>query len=116
LLGYNSWSEPELHVAAFDLTYDYDGWERLEKIWEQGMPFERYLEYLYVQETLYPKGAKSSGFLKTMIKSVRLIDLEMERSCAAMTPFYQFLPGVAMSYMGQALALEHMPSLSKRTP
>jgi glycosidase len=42
--GFGGWSEPELHAAAFDLTYDYDGWERLEKIWNGKMPIERYFE------------------------------------------------------------------------
>lgn len=116
LLGYNSWSEPELHVAAFDLTYDYDGWERLEKIWEQGMPFERYLEYLYVQETLYPKGAKKLRFLENHDQERAAHRFGNGAKLRAMTPFYQFLPGVAMSYMGQELALEHMPSLFEKDP
>lgn len=87
LLGYNSWSEPELHVAAFDLTYDYDGWERLEKIWEQGMPFERYLEYLYVQETLYPKGAKKLRFLENHDQERAAHRFGNGAKLRAMTPF-----------------------------
>jgi len=67
--GHGAWSEPELHAAAFDLSYDYDGWERLEKIWAHELPIERYLEYLYVQETLYPAGAKKLRYVEIMIKS-----------------------------------------------
>lgn len=116
LLGYNSWSEPELHAAAFDLTYDYDGWERLEKIWEQGMSFERYLEYLYVQETLYPKGAKKLRFLENHDQERAAHRFGNRAKLRAMTPFYQFLPGVSMSYMGQELALEHKPNIFEKDP
>ncbi|HEY9055403.1 MAG TPA: alpha-amylase family glycosyl hydrolase, partial [Rectinemataceae bacterium] len=35
--GYGAWSEPELH-SVFDLTYDYDGWERLAEIWAGKRP------------------------------------------------------------------------------
>jgi len=33
-----------------------------------------------------------------------------------MTAFYQFLPGVAMTYMGQELALNHKPDLFEKDP
>lgn len=113
--GFGGWSEPELHAAAFDLTYDYDGWERLEKIWNGKMPIERYFEYLYAQETLYPKGAKKLRYLENhdQERAARRFGRGSER-LKAWTAVYQFLPGVAMTYMGQELALEHTPDLFEK--
>jgi glycosidase len=113
--GYGAWSEPELHAAAFDLSYDYDGWERLEKVWKHELPIERYLEYLYVQETLYPKGAKKLRYLENHDQeriAHRLAGAELR----AWTALYQFLPGVAMAYMGQEMAIDHRPDLFERDP
>ena len=61
--GYGAWSEPELH-SVFDLSYDYDGWERLETAWKGEGGVARYLDYLYAQETLYPARALKVRFLE----------------------------------------------------
>jgi glycosidase len=114
--GYNVWSEPELHAAAFDLSYDYDGWERLQKVWNGEILLERYLEYLYAQETLYPKGAKKLRFLENHDQERAAQRFGKGATLQAMTAFYQFLPGVAMTYMGQELALNHKPDLFEKDP
>jgi glycosidase len=113
--GFGAWSEPELH-AAFDVSYDYDGWERLEKVWAGSLPASAYLDYLYVQETLYPAGALKLCFMENH---------DLERAAArfvtpsrlrAWTLAMFFIPGVAMAYMGQEVALEHRPSLFDKDP
>ncbi|MGB9686060.1 MAG: alpha-amylase family glycosyl hydrolase, partial [Rectinema subterraneum] len=117
--GYGAWSEPELHAAAFDLTYDYDGWERLEvkKVKKRGQtPIFEYFEYLYAQETLYPKGAKKLRFLENHDQERAASRLGRGDRLKAWTVLYQFLPGIALAYMGQELALEHRPSLFDRDP
>ena len=117
--GYGAWSEPELHAAAFDLTYDYDGWERLEvkKFKKRGQtPIFKFFEYLYAQETLYPKGAKKLRFLENHDQERAASRFGRGDMLKAWTVLYQFLPGVALTYMGQELALEHRPSLFERDP
>jgi len=110
--GHGAWSEPELHAAAFDLTYDYDGWERLEKGGQT--PILKYFEYLYAQETLYPKGAKKLRFLENHDQERAAARFGRGDVLKAWTVLYQFLPGVALAYMGQELALDHRPSLFER--
>ncbi|MCX8012663.1 MAG: alpha-amylase family glycosyl hydrolase [Rectinema sp.] len=114
--GFGAWSEPELHAAAFDLTYDYDGWERLEQVWKGGLPLARYLEYLYIQETLYPKGAKKLRFLENHDQQRAAMRFGCGKQLRAWTALYQFLPGVSMAYMGQELALTRKPDLFDRDP
>lgn len=108
--GFGAWSEPELH-SVFDVSYDYDGWERLEKVWAGSLPASAYLDYLYTQETLYPAGAMKLRFLENH---------DLERSASrfvtpsrlrAWTLAIFFIPGVPMAYMGQEFALERKPSL-----
>lgn len=114
LRGFGGWGEPELHAAAFDLTYDYDGWERLEKIWSGEKPVERYLEYLYAQEVLYPKGARKLRFLENHDQQRAARRFGGGDQLRAWTALYQFLPGVAMTYMGQERALDHKPDLFEK--
>lgn len=113
--GFGAWSEPELH-SVFDVSYDYDGWERLEKVWAGSLPASTYLDYLYVQETLYPAGALKLRFMENH---------DLERAAArfvtaarlrAWTLTMFFLPGIGMAYMGQESALERRPSLFDKDP
>jgi len=114
--GYGAWSEPELHAAAFDLTYDYDGWERLEVKKRGQTPILKYFEYLYAQETLYPKGAKKLRYLENHDQERAAHKFGKGDMLQAWTVLCQFLPGVALAYMGQELALDHKPSLFDRDP
>ena len=113
--GWSAWSEPELH-SVFDLSYDYDGWERLEKVWLGERRAAHYLDYLYVQETLYPKGAKKIRFLENHDQE-RIAGRFVTRSrFEAWTVMMLFIPGLAFAYMGQELALEHKPELFEKDP
>lgn len=113
--GWGAWSEPELH-SVFDLSYDYDGWERLEKVWRGERRAVYYLDYLYAQETLYPKGAKKIRFLENHDQE-RIAGRFVTRSrFEAWTVMMLFIPGLAFAYMGQELALEHKPELFENDP
>ncbi|MCX7028388.1 MAG: alpha-amylase family glycosyl hydrolase [Spirochaetes bacterium] len=113
--GYGAWSEPELH-AVFDLTYDYDGWERLEAVWAGRKRADFYLDYLYVQETLYPKGAKKLRFLENHDQERAAGKFVTRSRFMAWTAMMYFVPGVAFVYMGQEFALEHRPNLFEKDP
>lgn len=113
--GWGAWSEPELH-AVFDLTYDYDGWERLEKVWKNEGGAREYLEYLFVQETLYPAKARKIRFLENHDQARAAERFGARAGLESWTLFYQFIPGVAFAYMGQELAIAHKPDLFEKDP
>lgn len=113
--GFGVWSAGELH-AAFDLSYDYDGWERLEPAWAGAIPLERYLEYLFVQETGYPAGAKKLRFLENHDLRRAAERFSPGGRLESWTVFYQLLPGISFAYMGQEYAVAHRPSLFDRDP
>jgi len=113
--GWGAWSEPELH-SVFDLSYDYDGWERLEKVWLGEKPASHYLEYLYVQETLYPARARKIRFLENHDQE-RIAGRFVTRSrFEAWTAMMLFIPGIAFAYMGQEFAIDHKPELFEKDP
>lgn len=111
--GFGAWSEAELH-RAFDLTYDYDGWERLEKVWSGEKGLDWYMDYLEVQRTLYPAGARKIRYLENhdQIRSARRFGLG--KRLEAWTAFYQFIPGCTFVYMGQEGGIEKYPSLFEK--
>ena len=113
--GFGAWSEPELH-SVFDLSYDYDGWERLEEVWAGCRPARDYLEYLYVQETLYPRGARKLRFLENHDQIRVAARFDTPETVRAWTAFSHFIPGRAFVYMGQELGLRHKPELFEKDP
>lgn len=113
--GFGAWSEPELH-AAFDLTYDYDGWERLEQVWKARRPVQFYIDYLYAQETLYPASARKIRYLENHDQDRAAHRFPDRASLEAWTIFMQFLPGNFFAYMGQEFAIAHKPNLFEKDP
>jgi len=121
--GHGAWSEPELH-SVFDLTYDYDGWERLEKVWAGERGAAEYLDYLYTQETLYPARARKIRFLENhdQMRAPARFGREGtardggEARLEAWTLFMQFIPGITFAYMGQECAIGHKPDLFEKDP
>lgn len=121
--GHGAWSEPELH-SVFDLSYDYDGWERLEKVWAGERGATEYLDYLYTQETLYPARARKIRFLENhdqmrapaRFGSGRTARNDGEAKLKAWTLFTQFIPGIIFAYMGQECAIARKPDLFEKDP
>jgi len=113
--GYRCHSGPELQ-QAFDLTYDYDGFERLEAYWAGKKTLDFFVDYLYTQQTSYPEGVTKARFLENHDQrraAWRFSDLSPLRQW---TVFYQLLPGVTFVYMGQEYALSTTPSLFEKSP
>jgi len=111
--GFGAWSEPELH-RAFDLTYDYDGWERLEKVWSGERGLDWYLDYLGVQRALYPAGARKIRYLENHDQIRSAYRFGQGKRLEAWTAFYQFIPGCTFVYMGQEAGIEQYPSLFEK--
>jgi glycosidase len=108
--GFGGVSESELH-AAFDLSYDYDGWERLERCWAGTKPLSFYLDYLEVQAALYPENARKIRYLENHDQRRAAERFGRGDRLEAWTAAMQFLPGCSLAYMGQELAIEGRPSL-----
>ncbi|MGE5573906.1 MAG: alpha-amylase family glycosyl hydrolase [Bacteroidota bacterium] len=113
--GYTAHSDPELH-AAFDLTYDYDGFEYLKGYFQGRRPLRDYLNHLHVQETLYPAGAVKLRFLENH-DNLRAAGVIRDRdSLANWTVFYALLPGATLLYAGQEIRARNAPSLFEKDP
>ncbi|MCX7882682.1 MAG: alpha-amylase family glycosyl hydrolase [Brevinematales bacterium] len=113
--GFLCHSGPELH-QAFDLTYDYDGFERLETYWGGERPLDDFIQYLYTQQTVYPAGITKVRFLENHDQKRAAWRFGQRERLKQWTALYQMLPGVTFAYMGQEYALETSPSLFERSP
>jgi cyclomaltodextrinase len=113
--GFIAHSDPELH-AAFDLTYDYDGFEYLRGSMQGLRPLGDYLNHLYIQETLYPAGAVKMRFIENHDNPRAAGVVGSRRSLLNWTVFYSLLPGATLVYAGQERALSHCPDLFSRDP
>lgn len=113
--GYAAYADPELHVA-FDLTYDYDGFEYLKGYFQGRRPLGDYLNHLYIQETLYPAGAVKLRFLENHDNPRAAAVIRDRDSLLNWTAFYALLPGATLLYAGQEIGVRSSPSLFEKDP
>ncbi len=111
--GLTAHSDPELH-AAFDLTYDYDGFEYLRGFMQGQRPLRDYLNHLYIQETLYPADAVKMRFLENHDNPRAAGIIGSRHSLQNWTAFYSLLLGATLVYAGQEKASLHCPDLFSR--
>lgn len=99
--GFIAHADPELH-EAFDLTYDYDGFEYLEKyFWGEENGLNNYINHLSIQETLYPVHAIKMRFLENHdIQRIGSI-IRNKSVLKNWVVFYALLPGATLIYAGQ---------------
>lgn len=103
--GFIAHSDPELH-QAFDLTYDYDGFEYIEDYLRGRGEIKEYIKHLFIQETLYPKDAIKLRFLENHdIERIGAIisDPNILRNWVV---FYCLLPGATLIWAGQELMVK----------
>ncbi len=111
--GFTCHGGAELH-QAFDLTYDYDGFERLESYWGGERSLEPFIDYLYTQQTVYPAGTTKTRFLENHDQKRAAWRFGRGSLLKHWTVFYQLLHGVTFAYMGQEYAITEYPSLFER--
>lgn len=113
--GYGACSDTELH-DAFDLTYDYDGFEYLKPYFRGELPLSAYLDYLYIQETLYPAHAVKARFLENhdLRRAAEIVG--GENRLRNWTVFSMSLEGAFFAYMGQECEIAEWPNLFDRMP
>ncbi len=100
--GFTAHSDPELH-QAFDLTYDYDGFEYLENCFQSRGELKEYLKYLYLQETLYPKEAIKLRFLENHDNERIGAIISDPNILKNWVVFYSLLPGAFLVWAGQEI-------------
>jgi glycosidase len=108
-------SDPELH-AAFDVSYDYDGREDLERAWRGQGSIAAYLHHLEVQEALYPEKAVKLRFLENHDQGRAAARFGRGERLRNWTLFSMLLPGTYLAYMGEELAMERRIGLFDREP
>lgn len=111
--GFIAHSDPELH-QAFDITYDYDGFEYLENFFRGRGELKEYLKYLYLQETLYPKEAIKLRFLENHDQErigALIPDREILKNWVV---FYSLLPGATLVWAGQEYLVKERTNFFER--
>ncbi|AIF70199.1 hypothetical protein PAP_09095 [Palaeococcus pacificus DY20341] len=113
--GFKCHSDPEMH-QAFEITYDYDGRERLEAYLRGEKSLSHYIDYLYIQDTLYPAEYVKLRFLENhdIPRAASLFKDELRLK--NWTAFTFMLKGAMLIYAGQEYAIEKQPSLFERDP
>jgi glycosidase len=113
--GWEAASDTELH-DAFDLTYEYDGFEHLARYFRGAEGLEAYLGHLGVQQTLYPAHAIKARFLENHDQPRAAALIRGRERLMSWTAFSMLLPGLIFMYMGQESAIEEKPDLFRKDP
>jgi glycosidase len=113
--GFVAHSDTELY-PAFDITYDFDGRECLERYWRGQADLSEYLHYLYVQANLYPRQAIKMRFLENHDFPRIAQTITSPSSLRNWTAFYMLLPGASMVSAGQEAAVSTQASLFDQEP
>lgn len=112
--GFIGHSDPEIH-QVFDISYDYDGYSYLKPYLHGFSPIADYVEYLYLQECLYPINYSKLRFIENhdikRIASITNVD-----RLKNLTVFYNLIPGAPLIYAGQEYAINHSPNLFEIDP
>lgn len=111
--GHYAACDAELH-EAFDLSYDYDGREELDRAFSGQGRVGDYLAHLELQNSMYPAHAIKARCLENHDQR-RIAELVPEPArLKNWTALGMLLPGCFFAYMGQEWALEHKPSLFEK--
>lgn len=114
--GLSAWSDPELYLAGFDLTYDYDIWPLWQAAVEGVVPVDRYLEIVRFQACVQPTGFTKMRCVENH-DNPRIQRLAGDPALArAWTALTAFLPGALLLYAGQESAAHHTPTLFEVDP
>jgi cyclomaltodextrinase len=113
--GWYAAADPELH-EAFDVTYEYDGFEYLKGYLGGSLALEPYIRHVSLQETMYPSHAVKARFLENHDQPRAAAVFPGRELLENWTAFSMLLPGLIFCYMGQEYALSGRPDLFSRDP
>ena len=109
-------SAPEMH-RVFDITYDYDGFEYLKNYFKGKIYLKDFIDYLALQDRLYPFGAVKMRFLENhdQPRFAHIMRENMEK-IKNWTLFYLLLPGATLIHAGQEFGLTHHNDMFNSDP
>lgn len=113
--GFIAHSDVEMH-QVFDITYDYDGRERLKSYLKGESSLSSYIDYLYMQDTLYPENYVKLRFLENhdLPRAAKIFSNEFRLK--NWTAFMFMLKGAMLIYAGQEYKLTKQPNLFEKDP
>ncbi|MEW6402062.1 MAG: alpha-amylase family glycosyl hydrolase [Chloroflexota bacterium] len=111
--GYVAHSDIELY-RAFDITYDYDGREYLERYWRGQGELKEYLQHIHLQEVLAPATAIKLRFLENHDLPRMAEIVTSPTALRNWTAFFLLLPGASMIYAGQEIKATKQSSLFEK--
>lgn len=113
--GFLAHSDAEMYMA-FDITYDYDGREVLERYLRGERSLRSYVDYLNLQDALYPAGYSKLRFLENHDTPRAAWLFGDGPRLRNWTAFTFMLKGALLIYAGQEYAIKKAPSLFDRDP
>lgn len=113
--GYTAVPCTELH-DAFDLTYDYDGFEIMERVRSGRAALQEYLNHVNTQTYEYPSHVRKLRFLENHDQPRAAQVHPGLENLMNWTVFYLMLPGPSLVYAGQEVRETRQPSLFEREP
>lgn len=112
--------EPEMHEVGFDLTYAWDFYDRLKRVWAEDRPVGALAQRVDSTEAVLPGAGERLRFTTNHDETMwdapptELFD-GVEGSKAAFV-LASTMPGVPLVYNGQELGVEDTVSFFERTP
>lgn len=113
--GYNVHSDAEVY-QAFDLTYDYDGFDYLRSYFRGEKDLSFYLNHLFLQQTMLPTNSIKMRFLENHDNPRIASVLNGKDKIKNWSVFYNLLPGASLIYAGQELMFDKLPNLFEKDP
>ncbi len=110
-----SWSDAEM-FQAFDMSYDYDIYEKYRGYMTGKNPLSGYAEVINFQEGIFPDNYVKLRFLENHDQPRAHFYVPDEKALRNWTAFQFFQKGAAMIYNGQEKASRRTPGLFDKDP
>lgn len=112
--GFEVTSDTELY-KIFDYTYDYDGYEKIDKYFRGEGNLKNIVDYIKIQQVIYPRNFLKMRFLENHDK-LRIASLISSKEMLKnWSTFYMLLPGPILIYAGQEIRENVYPDLFEKT-
>lgn len=112
--GFDVVSDTELY-EVFDYTYDYDGYEKMDKYFKGEEDIKNIVDYIKIQQVLYPRKYLKMRFLENHDKPRIASLISSKERLKNWLVFYMLLPGSSLIYAGQEIKNSKYPDLFEKT-
>jgi glycosidase len=113
--GFGAWSDAEM-LAAFDLSYDYDGQQILDRYLAGTASLQDYIDQVNFQAVGLPERGWKLRFTENHDVPRAAEKFRGAERLESWTAFQALLPGAFLAYAGQELAPTRCPSLFDADP